>query len=100
MRKLRMFITAVCVLVLIKLRWPKNKSDSLSGIQVQADMFIRRPRSSCRQGASLEKKCEILEFLPSHLFYYPAPGAPDVAFSHPTYVRIWQISANFRRPIG
>ena len=56
-------------------------------IQVQADMLIRRPRSSCRQGASLEKKCEILEFLPSHLFYYPAPGAPDVAFSHPTQAR-------------
>ena len=26
MRKLTMFITAVCVLFLIKLRWPKNKS--------------------------------------------------------------------------
>ena len=26
MRKLTMFITAVCVLLLIKLRWPKNKS--------------------------------------------------------------------------
>ena len=60
-------------------------------IQVPADMFIRRPRSSCRQGASLEKKCEILEFLPSHLFYYTVPGAPDVPFSHPTDVKIWQI---------
>ena len=61
----------------------------LSMIQVQADMLIRRPRSSCRQGDSLEKKCEILEFLPSHLFYHPAPGAPDVAFSHSTNVKIW-----------
>ena len=26
LRKLTMFITAVCVLSLIKLRWPKNKS--------------------------------------------------------------------------
>ena len=26
MRKFTMFITAVCVLFLIKLRWPKNKS--------------------------------------------------------------------------
>ena len=60
-------------------------------IQVQADMLIRRPRSSCRQGASLEKKCQIFEFLRSHSFYHPPPGAPDVAFSHPTNVKIWQI---------
>ena len=26
LQKLKMFITAVCVLSLIKLRWPKNKS--------------------------------------------------------------------------
>ena len=60
-------------------------------IQVQADMLIRRLRTSCRQGASLEKICEILEFLPSHLFYYPAPGAPDVAFPHSNNAKIWQI---------
>ena len=29
MNKLKMFITAVCVLFLIKLRWPKNKSKNI-----------------------------------------------------------------------
>ena len=29
MNKFKMFITAVCVLFLIKLRWPKNKSKNI-----------------------------------------------------------------------
>ena len=38
MPKLTVFITAVCVLFLIKLRWPKNKSlDSITTILVSTE---------------------------------------------------------------
>ena len=42
MIKTNMFITAVCILFLIKLRWPSNYNKSLNGLQVGCPAQIQR----------------------------------------------------------
>ena len=46
MRKFTMFITAVCVLYLIKLRWPRNKS--LSKLRMCSDNGRKQKQKSMR----------------------------------------------------
>ena len=64
MRCLVMFITAVCMLFLLKLKWPKNKSvhSSLSIKMLRSECFILRKvlseRTRCSFGGALDKSLE------------------------------------------
>ena len=60
MCKFIMFITAVCVLFLIKLRWPKNKSIDWETFSILENWSLRRGRRF--QEVVAYKRLKILRF--------------------------------------